>query len=96
MTDRRKTYPDEPHPVVVPYRADGRRHVFHQYVIRARNRDALARFLDEEGIGTEVYYPVPLHLQGCFHAWSGRAGDFPEAERAAAEVLALPLYPELT
>ncbi len=112
LTDHRKTYPDEPHPVVVPYRADDRRHVFHQYVIRARNpsapsvslgtstlragRDALARFLDEEGIGTEVYYPVPLHLQGCFHAWGGRGGDFPEAERAAAEVLALPLYPELT
>ena len=91
-----KTYPDDKHPVVIPYQAPNRRHVFHQYVIRAREREALKKFLAEEGVGTEVYYPLPLHLQSCFHAWQGREGDFPEAERAAREVLALPLYPELT
>jgi dTDP-4-amino-4,6-dideoxygalactose transaminase len=96
LADSGKTYPDEKHPVVIPHRAPGRRHVFHQYVIRARERDALKKYLAEEGVGTEVYYPLPLHLQSCFHAWGGRAGEFPEAERAAREVLALPLYPELT
>ncbi|MFQ5663079.1 MAG: DegT/DnrJ/EryC1/StrS family aminotransferase [Terriglobia bacterium] len=96
LADRGKTYPAEPQPVVIPHRAEARRHVFHQYVIRARQRDALRRFLREAGVGTEVYYPVPLHLQGCFRFWGGRVGDCPEAERAAGEVLALPLYPELT
>ncbi|HXE75825.1 MAG TPA: DegT/DnrJ/EryC1/StrS family aminotransferase [Candidatus Xenobia bacterium] len=95
LSDPKKTYPDEKHPVVIPYRAPNRRHVFHQYVIRARERDALRKYLADEGVGTEVYYPLPLHLQSCFHAWGGREGDFPEAERAAREVLALPLYPEL-
>ena len=89
-------YPDDTHPVVGPHRAADCRHVFHQYVIRARQRDNLEKFLSEEGVGTEVYYPRPLHLQDCFAAWGGRAGDCPESERAAAEVLALPLYAELT
>lgn len=96
LADGQAVYPDEKHPVVLPYRAEGRQHVFHQYVIRATRRDDLHHYLREEGVGTEVYYPVPLHLQGCFHFWGGRAGDCPEAERAAAEVLALPIYPELT
>ena len=96
LADRRKAYPDEQHPIVVPYRAEGRKHVFHQYVIRARDRDRLQRFLAAEGVGTDVYYPLPLHLQACFRGWGGRPGDCPEAERAAAEVLALPIYPELT
>jgi dTDP-4-amino-4,6-dideoxygalactose transaminase len=96
LSDPQKTCPDEKHPVVIPFRAPERRHVFHQYVIRAKDRDALKKFLAEEGVGTEVYYPLPLHLQSCFHGWGGRAGEFPEAERAAREVLALPLYPELT
>lgn len=91
-----KVYPDPTHPVVLPYRAEGRTHVFHQYVLRARERDALQRHLAEEGVGTDIYYPVPLHLQDCFRAWGGRPGDCREAERAAGEVLALPLYPELT
>lgn len=90
------TYPDPHHPVVTPYRAPDGRHVFHQYVIRAHDRDNLRRFLDERGVGSAVYYPIPLHLQVCFGDWRGKAGDCPEAERAAAEVLALPLYPELT
>jgi dTDP-4-amino-4,6-dideoxygalactose transaminase len=96
LTNGKKTYPDATHPVVAPYRAPGRRHVFHQYVIRTLERDDLRKFLAGEGVGSEVYYPTPLHLQGCFQEWGGRPGDCPEAERAAAEVLALPLYPELT
>jgi dTDP-4-amino-4,6-dideoxygalactose transaminase len=90
------TYPDEKHPVVLPFRAPQRHHVFHQYVIRAARRDELRHHLEEDGVGTEIYYPLPLHLQDCFADWGGQRGDCPESERAAAEVLALPLYPELT
>ena len=96
LVEGQAMYPDEKHPVVLPHRAEARRHVFHQYVIRATRRDDLHHFLREEGVGAEVYYPVPLHLQGCFHFWGGQVGDCPQAERAAAEVLALPIYPELT
>ena len=71
-------------------------HVFHQYVVRVPRRDALRRFLAERGIATEAYYERPLHLQPCFAALGYREGDFPEAERAAREVMSLPIYPELS
>jgi dTDP-4-amino-4,6-dideoxygalactose transaminase len=82
--------------VGLPARAPERLHIFNQYVVRVADRDALRRTLDARGIGTEVYYPVPFHRQGCFAPLGYRAGDFPSAEAAAAEVLALPIYGELT
>jgi dTDP-4-amino-4,6-dideoxygalactose transaminase len=81
--------------VVLPYTDPRAGHVFHQYVVRAPRRDALREHLSALGIGTEVYYPQPLHLQKSLASLGYQAGDFPVAERAAEEVLALPMYPAL-
>jgi dTDP-4-amino-4,6-dideoxygalactose transaminase len=81
--------------IVLPYTHPRARHVFHQYVVRAPRRDQLRAYLSERQIGSEIYYPLCLHQQDALKSLGYRTGDFPEAERAAAEVLALPIYPEL-
>src|SRR5579884_4135367 len=84
-------------PEVRPPRVDpANEHIFHQYTVRVERRDALQAHLKARGVATAVYYPVPLHLQPCFRHVGYRPGQLPEAERAAGEVLSLPVYPELT
>ena len=82
--------------VTLPQERAGNRHTYHQFVIRARDRDRLKEYLDRNDIGTAVYYPLPLHLAPGFADLGYRPGDLPEAEAASKEVLALPIYPELT
>jgi dTDP-4-amino-4,6-dideoxygalactose transaminase len=90
------TQPEHAAPIQPPHASPCAHHVFHQYVVRAYRRDELREFLTARRIGTEIYYPIPLHLQPCFMYLGYREGDFPEAERAAKDVLALPMFPELT
>lgn len=84
--------------LLFPREAEGRYHVYNQFVVRVGKgrRDALKQRLADRQIGHAIYYPLPLHLQECFAAWGGKPGDFPESERAANETLALPVFPELT
>lgn len=82
--------------VTAPGVAPGNHHVYNLYTIRTATRDGLRSHLEAAGIGSGIYYPVPLHLQECFASLAGAEGDLPESERAAREVLSLPVYPELT
>jgi dTDP-4-amino-4,6-dideoxygalactose transaminase len=82
--------------VTLPKTDKGNVHVYNQFTIRAQKRDELRAYLKDKGVGTEVYYPIPLHLQGCYRELGHQKGSYPVSERASEEVLALPIYAELT
>ncbi len=82
--------------VVIPFEKEYNYHVYNQYVIKVKERDKLFSFLRENGVGVEIYYPLPIHLQKCYKFLGYKEGDFPEAEKASKEVIAIPIYPELT
>lgn len=90
-----KTGANSAPPVTLLKTLSGAHHIYHQYVIRVRDRDKLRAFLSERGVGSEIYYPIPLHLQKCFSYLGYAPGDLPEAEQAALDVLALPIFAEL-
>ncbi len=81
--------------VTLPLTAPGNFHVYNQYTVRVGKRDELRNFLKDQGVGSEVYYPLPMHLQNCYQELGHRKGSFPVSERAAEEVLSLPIYAEL-
>jgi len=82
--------------VVIPPTAPGNFHVYNQFTVRVPKRDALRSFLKEKGVGTEVYYPLPMHLQNCYRDLGHQKGSFPVSEQAAEEVMSIPIYAELT
>jgi len=90
-----KTGANSAPPVTLLKTLAGAHHIYHQYVVRVRDRDKLRAFLSERGVGSEIYYPIPLHLQKCFSYLGCAPGDLPEAEQAARDVLALPIFAEL-
>jgi dTDP-4-amino-4,6-dideoxygalactose transaminase len=82
--------------IVIPSETGNGRHIYHLYMIRTKNRDDLAAFLKSRGIASEIYYPIPLHLQECFKEMGYKTGDYSQSERAARETLSLPIYPEIS
>ncbi len=82
--------------IITPFVEEYNFHVYNQYIIRVKNRDETREYLEQKGIGTEIYYPLPLHLQECYKYLGYHESDFPESEGAARETLSIPVYPELT
>jgi len=92
----RKLFEATGSPVKPPYEPSWSRAVYHLYVVRTEHREELMAFLKEQGIGTGIHYPIPLHLQKAYHALGYSVGDFPATERVANEIVSLPMYPQLT